>query len=513
MALALAMVASVPFLPTLRNGFAGWDDTVNFLTNRDFRGLAPDNLRWAWTTYLMGVYQPLGWMIYELEFAAWGMEPRGYHLVSLLFHAANAVALWALTCALVRRVEHANGLEGVGRETAAIAAAVAVAIFAVHPLRVEAVAWASCQSYLPGILFAILSAIAYLRACEPLTTHRTVWLALAWAIFGLALLTKVAVIGLPFVLLILDIYPLRRIGPGHWVSPEASRVYREKLLFLVLAVPFMIVAVQARWPSEERPAVGFADILPRLAQSVYGVWFYPIKTIFPVGLSAQYPLPARVRDYTRWPFLAAAAMLAIVLISAYRFRRRFPGLVAAGLCYLVCLAPSLGIIRTSHNIAADRYSYVASMAGVVVLAYVLTRIARRATAWPVSLAVALVLTIGLSALTWRQCLTWRSTESLWIQTGSIGRPHYETQLRAGVARFREGRTLDAQHHFLQALTDVPESVPALVNLGGLYWKLDRLDEAEEMWTRAIALRPDSAESLAGLGLIRARRPGKDLKIR
>ena len=488
--LALALVASVPFLPVLGNGFAGWDDTVNFLTNRDFRGLDWGNLTWAWSTYLMGVYQPIGWMIYEAEYVAWGMEPRWYHLVSILFHAANVLALWALVCALIARIDRAAGRQGVDGETAAVASAVAVALYAVHPLRVEAVAWASCQSYLPGIFFAILSVIAYLRAAD----GRKGWLALAWLSFAVALLTKVAVISLPFVLLILDVYPLRRIGPGRWWGKEAWRVYGEKLLFVALAVPFMVFAVQARWPTGQRPEVGLQDLGPRLAQSVYGIWFYPIKTVFPFRISAHYPLPTGPRGYATWHFAAAAVATAVACATALYYRRRFPGLVAAWACYLVCLGPSLGLIRTSQNIASDRYCYVASMAGVVVLAYALTRLADRPDRWRRALIVAAGLTVALAGLTWRQCLTWRSTATLWVQTGYDGRAHYESQLKAGLDRLREGRTAAAKHHFLQALTDDPDSVPALLNLGEIYWQEGKVDESREMCDRADAHQPDLVEA-------------------
>ncbi len=506
MAVALAVASAVPFLPTLGNGFAGWDDTVNFLANRDFRGLGAQNMRWACTTYLMGVYQPLGWLIYEAEYVAWGLEPRGYHLVSIVFHAANALALWALTCALLGRLRRLAGAPAARGWSADVASAAAVALFAAHPLRVEAVAWASCQSYLPGIFFGIMSVAAYLSAfADGPIRARPGWLVASWLLFALALLTKVAVIGLPFVLFILDVYPLRRLGPGRWANPTALKVYREKLAFLALAVPFMFAAVQARWPSEHRPAVALADLMPRLGQSAYGVWFYPIKTVFPYRLAASYPLPRRPRDYARWPFALSAAATVVVSVSAYRLRRRLPGLAVAWACYLVCLAPSLGIIRTSRNIAADRYSYVSSMPGVVVLAYALTRIGPNSRGRRVAPIVTAFILVALSSLSWRQSRTWRSTESLWVQCGSHSRPHHAAHLKAGIEKSQRGQIEGAKDHLLQALTDIPESVPALVHLGSIYWQEGRADEAEELWDRARSTQPDSIEATAGLEVIRAER--------
>ncbi len=493
---ALSLVVVIPFLPILGNGFAGWDDTVNFLVNRDFRGLGPENLRWAWTTYLMGVYQPIGWMIYEAEYVAWGLNPRGYHLVSIAFHTANALGLWYLCRALIGRLGGDPD-----RRAVPIASALAVCLYAVHPLRVEAVAWASCQSYLPGVLLAIFCVLAYLKAVD----GRARWLAIAWACFALAMFTKVAVIGIPVVLLILDVYPLRRIGPGHWWDAGARRVYLEKLGFAAVAVPFMVVAVLARWPVEARPELRLADVGPRLAQAAYGIWFYPIKTVVPIGIAARYPLPRSSRGYLAWPFLAAGLGTGILCLLAYRSRRRCPGLIAAGACYLVCLAPSLGLIRTSHNLAADRYCYVASMVAAVVMAQGLTTLMSRSPE-PKRLYVAFaVLVAGLSCLTARQCLTWKSTAGLWAQSGGDGRVHRDTQIRAGLARRREGRLALATEHFLQAFTDDPECALALRNLAEIDGEREKLDEAEEMWSRLLACQPDCREARSELKRIKDRR--------
>jgi hypothetical protein len=162
----LVLVIVSAFLPVLGNGWVNWDDGENFLENLGFRGLAPENLKWAWETVLVGVYQPLGWMILQVEYSCWGLDPRGYHLTSVVFHIATALALWRLTMTLLdrigRRDRELSGASGV----IPMAAAMATALFAVHPLRVEVVAWASCQTYLPGLFFAILTVQTYLHAVD-----------------------------------------------------------------------------------------------------------------------------------------------------------------------------------------------------------------------------------------------------------------------------------------------------------------------------------------------------------
>ena len=150
------------FIPVLDNGFVDWDDDQNFLDNPYFRGLGVAQVKWAWTTFWLGVYQPLAWLLFEAQYVFWQLDPRGYHLTSLLLHVANAVVLYVLTVALLVRCRTDSCLESPW--TCSVGAGLATALFAVHPLRVEAVAWASCQPYLPCVLFSMLAVLAYLRA-------------------------------------------------------------------------------------------------------------------------------------------------------------------------------------------------------------------------------------------------------------------------------------------------------------------------------------------------------------
>ncbi len=143
----LILLVAVAFLPALANGFVNWDDEVNFLENSQYRGLGWPQVRWAWSTFLLGVYQPVAWLLLEAQYVLFRLDARGYHLISLLLHAANAVVLYALTAALLVRCRPDPFLH---RPWAcAVGAGLATALFVVHPLRVEAVAWASCQPYLP----------------------------------------------------------------------------------------------------------------------------------------------------------------------------------------------------------------------------------------------------------------------------------------------------------------------------------------------------------------------------
>ena len=246
-AVVLVLIVIAAFIPTLDNDFVNWDDSQNFLDNPFYRGLGVAQLKWAWTTFRLGVYQPLAWLLFELQYVFWKLDPRGYHLSSLILHAVNAVVLYVLALTVLVRCQPDSLVRSPW--SCCLGAGLATALFAVHPLRVEVVAWASCQPYLPCALFSMLAVLAYLHASGINSSRRRWgWLAGSFALFVAALLSHAVAVGLPAVLLILDVYPLRRLGygPGRWFGPAARQVWCEKAPFVIVSLVFMSVAIAAR---------------------------------------------------------------------------------------------------------------------------------------------------------------------------------------------------------------------------------------------------------------------------
>ncbi len=298
-AIPLALIVSYAFIPTLDNGFVPWDDYENFLENRNFRGLGAAQVKWAWSTFLIGVYQPLAWMLFEAQYVFRQLDPRAYHFTSLLFHVANAVVLYVLTVALLVRCRADSCLESPW--TCSLSAGLATALFAVHPLRVEAVAWVSSQPYLPCALFSMLSVLAYLRAFRSGSSPRWAWLVVSCLLFVAALLFKGVPMGLPAVLLILDVYPLRRLGDGtgRWFGAPARRALLEKVPFVMVSLVFMGLAIAAK--AEPRYQGGHYNAPEGIAQACYRIWFYIEKTVLPLNLTAWYPIP-RDLNWLALPF-------------------------------------------------------------------------------------------------------------------------------------------------------------------------------------------------------------------
>src|SRR5438876_2288082 len=408
----IALITCAAFLPTLQNQFVNLDDNDNFLDNPHYRGLAWTHLRWMWTTHL-GHYIPLTWMTLGLDYLLWGMNPVGYHLTSLLLHAANAVVFFfvvrrILTRALPSPSEHGYAL--------AVSAGVAALVFAIHPLRVESVAWVTERRDVLSGLFYLLTILLYLRAREREERGRG-WYWLSVAAFVCALLSKSMVVNLPVVLLILDVYPLRRLGGAvGWLSESARRVYVEKIPFVLLAAGASAIALMAQLSHDTMVSVVQLSGLGRLAVSAYGLSFYLWKMVAPVNLSPLYELPPTVNPWAP-PFLLSYGLVLAITAIVLAFRRRVPGLPAAWLAYVVILLPVLGTFQSGSQIAADRYTYLAGL-GWAILARAGLLSCRHATRFLIP-GCAVCLLVGLGVLTWNQAQIWHDSEKLWSNAAAI----------------------------------------------------------------------------------------------
>ena len=252
--LLIAAIAALTFLPALGCGFVIPDDRQNFLSNQALDYPWSQKLAWAWTTRWMQVYQPLWWMLVMAERVVWGLKPMGYHAVSLALHATVAVALYALTLAILRRVT--PDAKGRAPASAATAAALSALLFCVHPLRTEMVVWLSAQPHLPSVLCMLLGVLAYLKARQADRTpqNRLGWLVGCFLLGSAAMFFKTSAVTFPFILLVLDWYPLGRLtcDPKRswpWPSRQAWQAMVEKAPLLALSGVMMAVTRWAKPPA------------------------------------------------------------------------------------------------------------------------------------------------------------------------------------------------------------------------------------------------------------------------
>src|SRR5438445_6572706 len=479
--LLIALVNFAAFLPALQNEFVDWDDQRNFLENPHYRGLGWTQLRWMWTTHL-GHYIPLTWMTLGLDYLLWGMNPVGYHLTSLLLHVTNAVVFSFVVRRLLARAlpspsEHGYAL--------AVSSGVAALVFAIHPLRVESVAWVTERRDVLSGLFYLVAILLYLLACEGGARGRG-WYWLSVAVFVGALLSKSMVVNLPVVLVILDVYPLRRLGGSiGWRSEPARRVYVEKIPFVLLAAAASAIAVMAQSSVHAVASLAQLSVPGRVAISTYGLSFYLWKMVVPVNLSPVYELRPPVNPWAT-PFLLSYGVVLALTAIALALRRRVPGLPAAWVAYIVVLLPVLGIFQSGPQIAADRYTYLAGLGWAILGGAGLLscwRSSRRSkTGTPATwllAGIAFCVVVGLGVLTWSQAKVWRDSERLWAHTLAIDPDSPLAQNNFGYELYRQGKLAEAIEHYRQALRLKPDYAVAHANRGLALFHHGELAEAPE----------------------------------
>jgi tetratricopeptide (TPR) repeat protein len=493
---AVVVVTFLAFAPAPHNQFVDWDDVDNFTGNPSYRGLGWTQLKWMWTSALLGHYVPVTWMSLGMDYLVWGMNPAGYHLTSLLLHCAGA-AVFAL---VALRLLSAPGVAADGEHALArpLAAAFAALLFAVHPLRAESVAWVTERRDVLSGLFFLLAIWAYLRDADVAPaagSHWRMWYWVSLGCFVLALLAKAITVTLPLVLIVLDVYPLRQLGQpaGGWWSPAARRRWAEKVPFVLASAVVVAIAFRVAPSMMGMARIG---VVERLAISAYGLVFHLWKTILPLGLAPFYALKTPVVPVSM-PYLLCALVVGTITVLAVFWRRRWPALTAGWLVYVVTLLPVSGIFQNGPQITADRYSYLPSLA-VAVIAAAGTLVAwrawrqrwRRATFLVVPAVGALTLTI-LSALTWMQVGIWRDTERLWTYTVAVA-PSSEAYEHLGYLRRQQRRWDEMNDYYRRAAALRPDSIDVQVNWGIALVQAGRLGEAIEHFRDALRIEPGSA---------------------
>jgi tetratricopeptide (TPR) repeat protein len=485
----VALVTFVAFLPALRAGFVTWDDNGNFLDNYDYRGLGPAQLQWMWTTFHMGHYVPLAWMTLGFDYVIGGMNPFGYHLHNVLLHAVNAVLVFALAVRILETAQMER------RETdhsrTVVAAAVAALLFAVHPLRVESVAWVTERRDVLSMLFCLTSVLCYLRSVAGTGGARR-WYVLSVGAFVAALLSKATSMSLPAVLLVLNVFPLRRIGgtSGFW-TPNARRVYAELLPFAALALGTAALSLIALKPPTQ------LSFSAKLAVSAYSVVFYLMKTVWPTGLAPLYEMPRRV-DPLAVRYVVSAIVLVVLSALMWIGRRRFPGIAAAWVVFLFVLAPLSGVVQNGPQIAADRYTYHAAPALAILVGAGVQRWLRSSSDVR-ALAVAFPIAM-LAVLTWRQTEVWHDSGRLWSRVLSVDPTSSIAHVAIGDLLIREGRLAEAETHYRRGVELDPTFATGFNNLGVLLARQGRFAEAVDRYRQALELRPAYADAHNNWGI-------------
>ncbi len=422
-----------------------------------------------------------------LDVELFGLHPRGHHLVSIVLHAGNTVLLF-----LVLR-----GMTGaVGRS------ALVAALFGVHPLHVESVAWVAERKDVLSTFFGLLATGAYAGYVRQRSLGRY---GAVLGLFALGLLTKPMLVTLPCVFLLLDYWPLGRgrLLPRASQSEKGARSEWAPLLLEKLPL-FALSALSAvlTWMAQSRfGVVQFA--LPfryRLFNAIVAYVDYLWKTIWPVNLVVFYPHPAD--DFPAWRVLAAALFLAAVTALVLWHHRRRPYLVTGWFWYLGTLVPAIGLVQVGVQAMADRYTYI-PLVGIFILAAWGLPASRLTSPWQRKVAVGAgaLLLAALMTLTWVQTTYWRDGQTLFGHALAVSKDNWLAHNNLGSTYSKLGRADEALGHFKEALRLRPHFPEANHNMAHMVAMSGKLDEAREYFRKAIRLKPDYAEAHNGLGAV------------
>ena len=466
---AVAIISAACFLPAVSGSFLNWDDPVNFQDNVAYRGLGWEQVRWAFTTVLFGHYIPLTRLSWSLNYVLGGQDPRGYHLVNLLLHAVNVAVFYLIAHRLLTTAFHDGVQHDRHRSELCAGAAVAALVFGMHPLRVEPVAWVSGRGDVLSATFSLLAVSAYLRAVEGDGRARRGLIMVSTAAFVASLLSKGSALPLPLALVFLDVYPLRRVARMGWKT-----LVQEKIPLLVAMVAGAVVVVWAvRNGAALIPSWELGPVA-RLSVAAYSVLASIARFVWPAWLSPLYEMPARV-SLLEPRFGLGLVVITLVTAALIGLRRRWPAGLAVWAFTALMLVPTSTAVRMTADLAPDRYTYLSGLglallvgAGVVIAIDLLRRgIITRSLGYGVA-AAGLTAIASLAVASWSLSLIWTESETLW-------RWALEVDPTCSICHGKLGET-------------------ALSGPAGTR----RAAEAEALFRRAIALRPDLPDAYYNL---------------
>lgn len=489
--LSLVAMVWVVFGQTLGHEFVNLDDHENVYENPIVsQGLSLESARWAFTHPQVSRWVPLSTLVHMLDAEIYGLRPGGHHFTSLLFHAGAAIFLFLF----------------LHEATAALGrSAWVAAVFAVHPLHVEAVAWISALQYTLSGLFFMLTLWAYTRYTRQRSAARYGLVAL---LFVLGLLAKEMLVTVPAVLLLLDVWPLNRRagsqGPeSHPNADSFATLIREKLPLFALAAASSVVTFAAL-RSFRQPVVTYSAF-ERIGNAIVSYAAYLGQLVFPAGLTPWYP---HLGAALAWPeVILAFAVLAAITAAAWTTRRTHAYFLTGWLWYLGMLFPVIGLIQRGEQARCDRYTYLSQIGIYIIIAWGAVDFCSRWTKRRGFLAVAAAGVLGaLFVVAHGQAAQWRNSETLWKHTLAHTSRNYVAHLNLAVALAQSGRVPEALSHFDQAVRIRPTSAEAQNNYGYALVDLGRRGEAIPFFENALRLKPDFinahlnlADALVALG--------------
>jgi tetratricopeptide (TPR) repeat protein len=485
------------FGQTLRYDFVDFDDN-RYVTENPVvqKGLTGEGFRWALTYGDIGHWHPLTWLSHMLDCQLYGLNASGHHLTNVLLHTASVILLFLV----LRRMMGLRPEKGIGAATPQAGclwrSALVAAVFAIHPLRVESVAWVAERKDVLSALFFILTLWAYVRYVEKFKAQSSkfkVYYGLTLLFFALGLLSKNMLVTTPFVLLLLDYWPLGRLS--NFAPQVLLRLVAEKIPLFVLTVGSCV----ATFLTPEKVTV--TCHLPfglRLENAVVSCVTYLWQMICPSGLACVYPNPTNYLPV--WQVVGAVGVLLAISGAVWAFRKTCPHLIVGWLWYLGMMIPVVGLVQISYYAHADRYTYLPQIGLYLSLAWAAADLC---AGWRCRRVVlgggAAIILMALIFCARAQTAYWRNSESLWAHTLGCTSDNFIGQNGLGNALLKKGSVDEAIFHYQKALQIVPGNPEVCYNLGNALLKKDNVDEAIAQYQKALQIKSDYVEACNNLG--------------
>jgi tetratricopeptide (TPR) repeat protein len=481
LAIALVILTFLAYLPALRCGYV-WDD--DFYVTKNPLLTAPDGLERIWfSAHNQSQYFPLVYTTLRFEHTLWGLHPVGYHFVNILFHALNALLVWAVL-----------------RKLALPGAWLAAAIWAVHPVNVESVAWITELKNTQSTLFYLLALLAWMKYADRETGRPWRFYGLALVLQALALFSKTTACTLPAALLL--VLWLRK-------EPIGWRRLVQVAPFLALGVAMGLFSIwwEAHLGNYRKELDYTFNALERVLIATRALWFYATKLVWPTKLAFSYPRwEIDVRDPRQYTWLIGCVVIALFLWWRRRVLGRAP--VAAVVFFVAALSPLLGFIPLytfRYTFVADHYQYVASIGLIALFA---AAVSSRVDTWQLGTtgrcALLASLLFALGALTWRQAHIYHDEESLWRDTIAKNPASWMAHTDLAGVLLESGRATEALEEAEQTLRIKPDCAEGHYNLGNVLVSVGKVDEGIGHYEQALRINPSIAAAHYRLGLALAR---------
>ncbi len=477
--LFLVFIILLSFGRIADNSFINFDDTAYITENIHIQsGFNVNTIQWALTTTYFSYWHPLTWLSHMLDWKFFGAKPAGHHVVNVLFHIGAVIFVFFFLTKTTGNLW---------------ASAFAATFFAIHPLRVESVAWASERKDVLSMFFGAGCLYVYAFYCQIPKLSKYL---LCLTMFVLALMSKPTMITLPFVLILLDYWPLQRWhkapdDPPKNIFWSTAKIVAEKIPFLCLTIAVCMITFWAQNRDGQVASLEFLPFVNRLSNVLVSYTFYLKNTLWPYNLSVFYPY-----EYSLplWKIFVSIIILATITFGVLYYIKKVPFLFTGWFIYLVTLVPLVGFVQSGGQSMADRYTYLPSIGLVIMLTWGIFSTMKTKRACKIILFSSAIIFILMALLTWKQCGYWNNSIDIFSHALKTTQNNFLAHNSRGIAYGEAGQFQKAIDDLDKAILFKPDYFKAYNNRGLTYTKLGQYQKAINDFNDAIDLKPDYAKA-------------------